>query len=176
MTGLFYNTEIADERTFVFSRQFPEYKRLKMVTIQQLGCWKFQLLRKNWLWGLILPNITSAQIYTGMLSCTTSLHNQNPFNSLPVHLFSYKLMLMYAMCIRRNKALIEDLSRPPPGSKDLYFPTQFSQSSWIQFVACLWKQHWSYWRNPPYTAVRFFFTAFIALLFGSLFWDLGGRT
>ncbi|KAK9232139.1 hypothetical protein WN943_022382 [Citrus x changshan-huyou] len=77
---------------------------------------------------------------------------------------------------RRNKALIEDLSRPPPGSKDLYFPTQFSQSSWIQFVACLWKQHWSYWRNPPYTAVRFFFTAFIALLFGSLFWDLGGRT
>ncbi|KDO58224.1 hypothetical protein CISIN_1g000524mg [Citrus sinensis] len=77
---------------------------------------------------------------------------------------------------RRNKALIEELSKPTPGSKDLYFPTQYSQSAFTQFMACLWKQHWSYWRNPQYTAVRFFFTAFIAVLLGSLFWDMGSKT
>ncbi|XP_057454232.1 pleiotropic drug resistance protein 1-like [Lotus japonicus] len=76
---------------------------------------------------------------------------------------------------RRNKQLIAELGKPAPGSKDLHFPTQFSQSFWVQCLACLWKQHWSYWRNPPYTAVRFFFTTFIALMFGTIFWDLGGK-
>ncbi|XVE52146.1 hypothetical protein DITRI_Ditri02bG0098900 [Diplodiscus trichospermus] len=77
---------------------------------------------------------------------------------------------------RRNKALIEDLSKPAPGKKELYFPTQYSQSFLTQCTACLWKQHWSYWRNPPYTAVRFLFTTIIALMFGTLFWDLGTKT
>ncbi|KAL3726504.1 hypothetical protein ACJRO7_031406 [Eucalyptus globulus] len=77
---------------------------------------------------------------------------------------------------RRNKALIEELSIPPPNSKDLYFPTKYSQSTFTQLMACLWKQHWSYWRNPPYTAVRFLFTVFIALMFGTMFWDLGSKT
>ncbi|MBA0638467.1 hypothetical protein Godav_029406, partial [Gossypium davidsonii] len=77
---------------------------------------------------------------------------------------------------RRNKALIEDLSKPAPGAKELYFPTQYSQSFLTQCTACLWKQHWSYWRNPPYTAVRFLFTTVIALMFGTLFWDLGSKT
>ncbi|KAK3438213.1 hypothetical protein EUGRSUZ_C02835 [Eucalyptus grandis] len=76
---------------------------------------------------------------------------------------------------RRNKALIRELSTPPPGSKDLYFPTQYSQSFSIQCIACLWKQHWSYWRNPAYTAVRLLFTTFIALMFGSIFWNLGSK-
>ncbi|PKI43301.1 hypothetical protein CRG98_036281 [Punica granatum] len=77
---------------------------------------------------------------------------------------------------RRNKALIQELSRTPPGSKDLYFPTKYSQSFFTQCMACLWKQHWSYWRNPSYTAVRFLFTTFIALMFGTMFWDLGSKT
>ncbi|KAG4384921.1 hypothetical protein AAZX31_13G342300 [Glycine max] len=76
---------------------------------------------------------------------------------------------------RRNKQLIQELGQPAPGSKDLYFPTQYSQSFLVQCQACLWKQRWSYWRNPPYTAVRFFFTTFIALMFGTMFWDLGSR-
>ncbi|KAL2544694.1 ABC transporter G family member 40 [Forsythia ovata] len=76
---------------------------------------------------------------------------------------------------RRNKALIKELSVPRPGTKDLYFPTQYSQSFVTQCIACLWKQHWSYWRNPPYTAVRFLFTTFIALIFGTMFWDLGSK-
>ncbi|KAF1859242.1 hypothetical protein Lal_00009826 [Lupinus albus] len=77
---------------------------------------------------------------------------------------------------RRNKQLIQELNQPAPGSKDLYFPTQFSQSFLVQCQACLWKQRWSYWRNPPYTAVRFFFTTFIALMFGTMFWDIGTKT
>ncbi|KAL0010559.1 hypothetical protein SO802_005667 [Lithocarpus litseifolius] len=77
---------------------------------------------------------------------------------------------------RRNKELIEQLSIPTPGSKDLYFPTQYSQSYFTQFMACLWKQHWSYWRNPLYTALRFIFTTVIALMFGTMFWNLGSKT
>ncbi|EEF35081.1 ATP-binding cassette transporter, putative [Ricinus communis] len=77
---------------------------------------------------------------------------------------------------RRNKAMIQELSKPAPGTKDLYFPTQYSQSFLTQCMACLWKQYWSYWRNPPYTAVRFWFTTFIALMFGTIFWDLGSKT
>ncbi|XP_077211687.1 pleiotropic drug resistance protein TUR2-like [Tasmannia lanceolata] len=77
---------------------------------------------------------------------------------------------------RRNKALINELSTPPPGLEDLYFPTQYSQSFITQCVACFWKLRMSYWRNPSYTAVRFLFTTFIALMLGSMFWDLGTKT
>ncbi|CAK9174669.1 unnamed protein product [Ilex paraguariensis] len=75
----------------------------------------------------------------------------------------------------RIKDLISELSSPRPGSKDLYFPTQYSQTFLTQCLACLWKQHWSYWHNLPYTAVRFLFTTFIALMFGTIFWDLGSK-
>lgn len=78
--------------------------------------------------------------------------------------------------IRRNKALIKELSVPAPGTKDLYFETKYSQPFTTQVMACLWKQSWSYWRNPPYTAVRFLFTLLIALMFGSMFWNLGSKT
>ncbi|KAK4481902.1 hypothetical protein RD792_012814 [Penstemon davidsonii] len=76
---------------------------------------------------------------------------------------------------RRNKALITELSTPNPGSSELYFPTEYSQSFFSQCMACLWKHHWSYWRNPPYTAVRMLYTIFLALVFGSMFWDLGSK-
>ncbi|KAL6334280.1 hypothetical protein AAG906_014680 [Vitis piasezkii] len=51
-----------------------------------------------------------------------------------------------------------------PGTKDFYFATQYSQPFFTQFLACLWKQRWSYWRNPPHTAVIFLVTTFIALM------------
>ncbi|XP_071733951.1 pleiotropic drug resistance protein 1-like [Rutidosis leptorrhynchoides] len=76
---------------------------------------------------------------------------------------------------KRNKALIAELSVPRPGTKDLFYPTQYSQSFLVQCIACLWKQRWSYWRNPPYTAVRFVFTTFIGVVFGTMFWDLGTK-
>lgn len=76
---------------------------------------------------------------------------------------------------RKNKALIEELNKPLPGSSDLHFPTRYSQYFLSQCIACLWKQNLSYWRNPPYNAVRFLFTIMIALLFGTIYWDLGGK-
>ncbi|CAO2203983.1 unnamed protein product [Urochloa humidicola] len=77
---------------------------------------------------------------------------------------------------QRNKELIEELSTPPPGSSDINFPTQYSRSFFTQCLACLWKQKLSYWRNPSYTAVRLMFTIVIAILFGTMFWDLGRKT
>lgn len=74
-----------------------------------------------------------------------------------------------------NQALIKELSTPAPGSQDLNFPTRYAQSFSVQCTACLWKQHWSYWRNPHYNVVRFFFTTVVALLFGTIFWDLGTK-
>lgn len=76
---------------------------------------------------------------------------------------------------QRNQSAIRELSKAPAGSKDLYFPTQYSQSSITQCMACLWKQNLSYWRNPQYTVVRFFFSLVVALMFGTIFWRLGGR-
>ncbi|KAF5183388.1 pleiotropic drug resistance protein 2-like [Thalictrum thalictroides] len=76
---------------------------------------------------------------------------------------------------QKNQKLIEELSTPSPGSKDLYFPTEFSKSFSTQCMACLWKQHWSYWRNPQYNVVRFFLTIFMGILFGIIFWDKGSK-
>ncbi|CAL5339358.1 unnamed protein product [Camellia sinensis] len=53
---------------------------------------------------------------------------------------------------QRNKELVESLGKPNRESKDLNFPTKYSQSFFDQFLACLWKQNLSYWRNPQYTA------------------------
>ncbi|KAG2598989.1 hypothetical protein PVAP13_5KG412300 [Panicum virgatum] len=76
---------------------------------------------------------------------------------------------------QRNKALIQELSEPQAGSSDLHFSDRYSQSFFMQCLACLWKQNLSYWRNPAYNAVRLFFTTIIALIFGTVFWDLGGK-
>ncbi|CAA0810655.1 ABC transporter G family member 40 [Striga hermonthica] len=105
---------------------------------------------------------------TWMLEVTTSAQEQLLGVDFAEH---YKKSELYM----RNKSLIKELCVPRPGTKDLYFPTQYSQSFLTQCTACLWKQHWSYWRNPPYTAVRFLFTTFIALIFGTMFWNLGSK-
>ncbi|KAA3470383.1 pleiotropic drug resistance protein 1-like isoform X2 [Gossypium australe] len=76
---------------------------------------------------------------------------------------------------KRNKTLIEQLNMPSPGAKELHFSTQYSQSFLSQFLACLWKQRCLYWRNTEYTAVRFFFTTIVALMFGTMFWKVGSK-
>ncbi|KAL5155241.1 Pleiotropic drug resistance protein 1 [Glycine soja] len=76
---------------------------------------------------------------------------------------------------RRNKALVKELSSPAPGSVDLYFPSQYSTSFITQCIACLWKQHWSYWHNSQYTTVSFLYSTTVAILFGSMFWNLGSK-
>ncbi|XP_056169465.1 pleiotropic drug resistance protein 2-like [Syzygium oleosum] len=76
---------------------------------------------------------------------------------------------------RRNQELIKELSTPQPGSKDLYFPTQYSQGFLTQCHACFCKQNWSYWRNSRYNAIRFFMTIIIGLMFGVIFWSKGDQ-
>lgn len=76
---------------------------------------------------------------------------------------------------QRNQLLIKELSTPAPRSEDLYFPTQYSQSFITQCKACFWKQHWSYWRNSQYNAIRFFMTVIIGIMFGVIFWDKGNK-
>ncbi|KAK3226771.1 hypothetical protein Dsin_006633 [Dipteronia sinensis] len=77
---------------------------------------------------------------------------------------------------QRNQELIKELSAPAPGSKDLYFPTKYSQSFLTQCNACFWKHQKSYWRNSKYNAVRFVMTTCIAVLFGLIFWNMGQKT
>ncbi|KAL0375866.1 UNVERIFIED_CONTAM: Pleiotropic drug resistance protein 3 [Sesamum calycinum] len=69
-----------------------------------------------------------------------------------------------------NKEMVRKLSKPAPGSKDLHFPTRYSQNGWVQFKTCLWKQHWSYWRSPSYNLMRSLHMLFASLLYGLLFW------
>ncbi|KAM6576200.1 hypothetical protein CsatB_028037 [Cannabis sativa] len=76
---------------------------------------------------------------------------------------------------KRNQELIKELSTPQPGTKDLYFPTQYSTNFFTQCKACFWKQHWSYWRNSKFNAIRFFMTVMIGALFGIIFWGKGTK-
>ncbi|XP_024523228.1 ABC transporter G family member 35 [Selaginella moellendorffii] len=76
---------------------------------------------------------------------------------------------------QRNKALVKELSVPAPDRRDLHFSTQYSQSFYGQLKSCLWKQNWTYWRSPDYNCVRFLFTIMSALLFGSIFWNVGPK-
>ncbi|KAK4265147.1 hypothetical protein QN277_026234 [Acacia crassicarpa] len=75
----------------------------------------------------------------------------------------------------RNKELVESLSKPSSNSKELNFPSKYCRSYFEQFLACLWKQNLSYWRNPQYTAVRFFYTVIISLMLGTICWRFGAK-
>ncbi|GLT63837.1 hypothetical protein SLA2020_363700 [Shorea laevis] len=76
---------------------------------------------------------------------------------------------------RRNQELIKELSTPQPGSRDLYFSTKYSQGFITQCKACFWKQHWSYWRNSQYNAIRFSMTIIFGIVFGVIFWGKGDQ-
>ncbi|CAI9101371.1 OLC1v1038677C1 [Oldenlandia corymbosa var. corymbosa] len=83
----------------------------------------------------------------------------------------YKKSTLYL----NNVELVKKMSIPPPGSKDLDFPTRFSQNGWGQFKACLWKQYWSYWRSPSYNLIRLTFMTVASLCFGALLWKKGKK-
>ncbi|XP_010249907.1 PREDICTED: ABC transporter G family member 32 [Nelumbo nucifera] len=76
---------------------------------------------------------------------------------------------------QKNMDLVESLSKPNSDSKELFFPNKYCRSFLAQFLACLWKQNLSYWRNPQYTAVRFFYTVIISLMFGTICWRFGSK-
>ncbi|XP_052192050.1 pleiotropic drug resistance protein 3-like [Diospyros lotus] len=75
----------------------------------------------------------------------------------------------------KNKELAKRLSTPPPGSKDLYFPTRYSQNGWGQFKSCLWRRHLSYWRSPSYNLTRLAYSLVTSLLLGVLYWQQGSK-
>eukprot|EP00261_Vitis_vinifera_P019270 XP_010649677.2 PREDICTED: pleiotropic drug resistance protein 3 [Vitis vinifera] len=83
----------------------------------------------------------------------------------------YKESSLYQVTIE----LVNQLSKPPPDSRDLNFPNRFPQNGWEQFMACLWKLHLSYWRSPEYNFVRFLFMILAAFLFGATFWQKGQK-
>ncbi|RLN39044.1 hypothetical protein C2845_PM01G44950 [Panicum miliaceum] len=74
---------------------------------------------------------------------------------------------------RNVEGIIEALSAPADGTKPLEFSSEFSQNFLTQFKACLRKQSLIYWRSPEYNVVRLFFTAIAAVIFGSIFWNVG---
>ncbi|XP_021903944.1 LOW QUALITY PROTEIN: pleiotropic drug resistance protein 2-like [Carica papaya] len=77
---------------------------------------------------------------------------------------------------QKNQEIIKELSTPIPGSKDLYFPTKYSQDYLTQCKACFWKQQKSYWRNAQYNAIRFTLTVLVGIIFGLIFWNKGEKT
>lgn len=88
-------------------------------------------------------------------------------------IFCFLIYLFF--CLRRNRVLVERLNKLNSNAKELNFPTKYSQSYYDQFLACLWKQNLSYWRNPQYTAVRFFYTLIISLMLGTICWRFGSK-
>ncbi|XP_019444266.1 PREDICTED: ABC transporter G family member 34-like [Lupinus angustifolius] len=85
--------------------------------------------------------------------------------------------VIYANSIlyQRNQELIKELSTPAQNSKDLFFSTKYSRSFYVQWKACFWKLHWSYWRNPQYNFTRFCIAVVIGVLFGVIFWNKGAN-
>ncbi|KAI5058624.1 hypothetical protein GOP47_0026794 [Adiantum capillus-veneris] len=76
---------------------------------------------------------------------------------------------------RQNKRRVQELSQADPDSHDLEFATPYSQSRMGQIKCCLWKQHLTYWRSPDYNCTRFLFSLICALLFGTVFWNVGQK-
>ncbi|KAK7385522.1 hypothetical protein VNO78_31244 [Psophocarpus tetragonolobus] len=76
---------------------------------------------------------------------------------------------------RGVESSILQFGHPPPGSEPLKFDTTYSQNLLNQFLQCLWKQNLVYWRSPTYNAMRLYFTTISALIFGTIFWDVGSK-
>lgn len=74
---------------------------------------------------------------------------------------------------RATEERIHDLSQVPEGSKDLHFPTLYPQPLWNQFRLLLWRNFVAYWRDPAYNGTRFVFSLVMALLFGTILWQIG---
>lgn len=74
---------------------------------------------------------------------------------------------------RQNMLLVDELSKPEPNTEDIHFPPGYWPSFKEQCLACLWKQHCSYWKNPEHNSVRFINTFCVSIMFGIVFWKIG---
>jgi len=74
---------------------------------------------------------------------------------------------------KENMALIDELIKQRADQKDLYFPPGYWPNFKAQCMACLWKQHCSFWKNPELNVARFLNTFGISVTFGIVFWQIG---
>uniref|UniRef100_A0A0D9XC12 ABC transporter domain-containing protein n=1 Tax=Leersia perrieri TaxID=77586 RepID=A0A0D9XC12_9ORYZ len=74
---------------------------------------------------------------------------------------------------RENIALVDELGKPKMSQEDIHFPPRYWPNFKDQCMACLWKQHCSYWKNPELIIVRFVNTFAISVIFGTVFWKVG---
>lgn len=118
---------------------------------------------KKYALALTLQKFIADQSYSGM----------HTFSQLLIDYYIQFNMTLYHF--RQNKRLVDRLCKPDRDSIDLSFPSKYSQSFFGQFITCIWKQNLSYWRNPQYTAVRFFYTVIISLMFGTICWRFGSK-
>ncbi|OVA07250.1 ABC transporter-like [Macleaya cordata] len=99
----------------------------------------------------------------------TSVHIEAKLGIDFAHL--YRMSPLY----QESEELVEQLSKPPTGSRQLHFPSSFPRNWLGQFKACLWKLNLSYWRSPTYNLTRLMFTTIVAVLFGLLWWQKGKK-
>ncbi|KAJ4751592.1 Pleiotropic drug resistance subfamily G protein [Rhynchospora pubera] len=76
---------------------------------------------------------------------------------------------------RQVESLIQELSKPADGTEPLNFPSKFAQNNLDQFKICYRKQNLVYWRSPQYNVIRLFFTTMAAIIFGTVFWNVGSQ-
>lgn len=74
---------------------------------------------------------------------------------------------------KENMALVDELSKPKTNQEDLHFPPRYWPNFKAQCMACLWKQHCSFWKNPELNVARFLNTFGISITFGIVFWQIG---
>jgi len=70
-------------------------------------------------------------------------------------------------------ALVDELIKQRADQKDLYFPPGYWPNFKAQCMACLWKQHCSFWKNPELNVARLLNTFGISVTFGIVFWQIG---
>jgi ABC-type multidrug transport system permease subunit len=76
---------------------------------------------------------------------------------------------------RKYQQVIEEFSQPAKDAKAIHFDSAYAKSLWGQYVTNLWRFNITYWRTTEYNSVRFLLTAIIGLVFGFIFWKLGGH-
>ncbi|WVZ66097.1 hypothetical protein U9M48_015371 [Paspalum notatum var. saurae] len=110
-----------------------------------------------------VPKITE-----GYNPATWMLEVSSPLAEARMNVDFAEIYANSALC-RNNQELIKELSIPPPGYQDLSFPTKYAQNFLNQCMANTWKQFQSYWKNPPYNAMRYLMTLLYSLVFGTVF-------
>ncbi|KAF0898282.1 hypothetical protein E2562_007136 [Oryza meyeriana var. granulata] len=91
----------------------------------------------------------------------------------------YRIGLDYAQIYhdsslyKQNMLLVDELSKQELNKEDTHFPPGYWSNFKEQCLACLWKQHCSYWKNPEHNLIRIINTFCVSIIFGFVFWKIG---